>query len=135
MTIEELQQEFESLAGCCLHDLQWTPDDVAEVLCTVWNGDGSGGWKPGEKECSDSNSCTVVRLKDGRFGLLDEWEDYTGHGCQCGSATAVYASMRELLEMGVPDEDARTAIRQETAIPGQLARDNLAIAAPDGEGR
>jgi hypothetical protein len=100
ITDEELRETYAGLLACCLHDLQWSPDDVAEPLCTVWQGDGSGGWQPDAKQSTESSAYVVVKLKDGRYGLLEDSEDYTGHGCQCGSSTAVYGSLDELLRDG-----------------------------------
>ena len=121
ITIEDLRSTYDSLAACCLHDPQWSPDDVTEVVAMVWEGDDTGGmWKPGEKTCSESESYTVVRLKDGRYGLLAEGEDYTGHGCQCSSSTAVYGSLDELLTMGVPEDGAREAITAVSSGTGTI---------------
>lgn len=129
ITPKDLKVMFGSLQGCCLHNPVWTPVDAAEVLCSVWNGDGSGGWAdckvPAEygnwKDYSDSTSYTVARLKDGRYGLLSESEDYTGHGCQCSAATNVYASVDELLRLGIEEwqSDARDAIKARL-VGGQL---------------
>lgn len=122
MTPKHLERMFRYLDGCCLHQPVWTPVDVDQVLCSVWNGDYDGGWqdcKPPAaryeawKGSSDSTSYTVVRLKDGRYGLLSESEDYTGHGCQCTSATDIYTSVADLLRYGVEEYQAgaRDAIR------------------------
>lgn len=109
--IDDLRSTYESLASCCLHEPQWSPDDVADVLCAVWRGEDTGEqWKPGEKTCTESQSYTVVKLADGRYGLMEESEDYTGHGCQCGSTTAVYATLDELITMGIPEPEAQQAI-------------------------
>lgn len=111
ITIDDLRGTYESLASCCLHNPEWSPDDVTEVLCTVWSGEDTGSeWRTGEKTCTESASYTVVKLTGGRFGLLAESEDYTGHGCQCGSTTAVYLASSGLLIMGVPEPEARLAI-------------------------
>lgn len=125
ITPKGLEVMFGSLQNCCLHTPVWTPVDVAEVLASVWNGDESGGWRdckaPAEygnwKDGSDSTSYTVVRLKDGRFGLLSESEDYTGHGCQCSAATNTYESLDDLLRLGVEEwqSGARDAIRARLA--------------------
>lgn len=121
LTANDVEQMFGYLQGCCLHAPVWTPVDITEVLCSVWNGDGSGGWTdsgvPGEygswKDSTESSSYTVVRLKDGRYGLLSESEDYTGHGCQCDAATNVYDSLDDLLRLGVEEwqSGARDAIK------------------------
>jgi len=123
MTLEELRGEYESLAACCMHDRPWSPDDVAEVLCWVWRGDG-GTWRDGPKDETESEGIIAVKLADGRYGLLTESEDYTGHGCQCNSATGVYASAGDMLRFGVPDEGAAGAIRERLAIPGMVVADS-----------
>jgi hypothetical protein len=117
ITDEGLRETYAGLLACCLHDPQWAPDDVAEPLCTVWDGDEGGGWKPGAKQGTESVAYAVVRLKDGRYGLLADWEDYTGHGCQCSSSTSAYGSLDELLNMGIPEDGARTAIQAALAAP------------------
>lgn len=116
VSTEDLREVYDGLAACCLHERLWSPDDVAEVLAMVWCGDESGGWQEGTKQSTESTAYTAVKLADGRFGLLSDSEDYTGHGCQCTSSTAVYGSLDELLAMGVPEDDARQAIT--TAIGG-----------------
>lgn len=125
--IRDLESAFVSLAACCLHDPLWTPADVESVLGSAWRGDESGGWQRGgygDKDAAESQSVTVVRLKDGRFGLLDESEDYTGHGCQCGASATAYASLPELQRMGVPEYGgAREAIAQACANPGSVVRE------------
>jgi hypothetical protein len=122
LTAKHLEVMFGQLQGCCLHTPVWTPVDVAEVLCSVQKTDGYGDWKDSAafdgtygswKDGTDSSSYTVVRLKDGRLGLLSESEDFTGHGCQCSAATNAYGSLDDLLRLGVEEwqSDARDAIR------------------------
>jgi hypothetical protein len=121
LTPKHLETMFGQLQGCCLHSPVWTPVDVEKVLCSVWQGDESGGWTdsaiPEEpygnwKTSTESGSYTVVRLKDGRLGLLSESEDYTGHGCQCSAATNAYDSLDDLLRLGIEEyqSEAREAI-------------------------
>jgi len=106
---------FGSLQQCCLHQPAWTPVDAAEVLCSIqsssdhepWTdctvpADGYSSWK----DATESNSYTVARLKDGRYGLLAESEDYTGHGCQCDAAANVYDTLDDLLQFGVEEWQA-----------------------------
>ena len=112
ITMDELRATYASLSDCCLHEPQWSPDDVAEVLAVAWTGDESGGWRRGEKQSTESLSYTVVRLTDGRFGLLADSEDYTGHGCQCDSSTSIYGSFDEVLRMGIVEDEPRVLIAQ-----------------------
>lgn len=120
LTLKHLETMFRSLQSCCLHQPPWTPVDAETVLCSVQNQYGDS-WKdstppgtddyPSWKDGTDSASYTVARLRDGRYGLLAESEDYTGHGCQCQASAAVYDGLDELLRMGVDDDGAREAIR------------------------
>ena len=119
LTARHLEIMFGQLQNCCLHDPAWTPVDVAEVLYSIQQADYEGGWKDSTvpesprgdwKDGADSSSYTVVRLHDGRYGLLAESEDYTGHGCRCDAAASIYGSLDELLKMGIPEQDARDAV-------------------------
>lgn len=90
--MSDLRDMFQELLGCCLHEPQWTPDDVHGII--AWNGDRQTG--------PESSSIIIVSLKkpdgprDG-YGLLTQSEDYTGHGCQCGSMTVREPSLSGLL--------------------------------------
>jgi hypothetical protein len=119
LTVRHLEIMFTQLLDCCLHDPPWTPGDVEQVLCSVWCGDESGGWKDCEppegtyyswKDGTESSSYTVVRLRDGTLGLLAESEDYTGHGCQCSAAVSTYSSLADLQRFGVEGGEARDLI-------------------------
>jgi len=109
-----LRSQFDMLESCCLHDPKWHLAQVAGVIAAVWSGDYSEPWQELDlaegKPSSDSESYTVVRLADGRFGLLAESEDYTGHGCQCGSSAVAFSTLPELLRYGVEEGEARKAI-------------------------
>ena len=74
-TAKHLEVVFGQLQDCCLHNPAWTPADVADVPCSVWNGDESGGWADCQpvtksydnwKRGTESSSYTVARLKDGQ---------------------------------------------------------------------
>lgn len=134
LTPKHLEIMFRQLQGCCLHDPVWTPVDAVRVLCSVQSDYCGDGWKDCTapdaygtfKDSTDTNSYTVVRLKDSRFGLLSESEDYTGHGCQCNAATGAYDSVSDLLRLGVEEwqEGAREAIRLRLAVPGAVVGDS-----------
>ena len=85
--MSDLEEMFSVLRGCCLHDPQWLPENVARVV--TWVGDRQNG--------SDSSSIVIVQLKDRAYGLLVQSEDYTGHGCQCSSMTVKAAGLGDLL--------------------------------------
>jgi len=134
VTPKHLEIMFGSLLGCCLHSPVWTPVDVDRVLCSIWDSYGGewqdctapeqqyDNWKGG----TESSSYTVVRLKDGRFGLLAESEDYTGHGCQCSAATIIGDSVADLVRFGVEEwqSDAREVIVRRLAVPGAVVTDS-----------
>ena len=93
--MSDLADMFEVITGCCLHEPQWTPADVAKEI--RWYGDRQNG--------SESSSIVIVRLKptEGQrphmadYGLLTQNEDYTGHGCQCSSMTVRESNLGKLL--------------------------------------
>lgn len=85
--MSDLNDMFKDLLSCCLHDPQWTPDDVAEEISRVEE----------YGDYADSFTVIVVKLKSGEFGLLTESADTTGHGCQCGSMTVKEPTLRKLL--------------------------------------
>lgn len=76
--MEDLAGEFESLESCCLHEPQWRPLDVTEVL--AWRFESAEGY-------GSTDQVILARLKDGGFGLLTSSSDTTGHGCRCDSHT------------------------------------------------
>jgi len=86
--MSDLEEMFKDLESCCLHNPLWRPDDVQRVI--KWHGDRQTG--------PDSSSIVIVRLKTPPiFGLLVQSEDYTGHGCQCNSATSRRHTLASLL--------------------------------------
>ena len=96
-----LAEMWERCVGCCMHAPVFDIADVDQA-CYRWSGGEYGdAWKDGAKQCTESNSYAVVQLKDGRFGVFLEGEDYTGHGCQCSSATSVHATLDEAVRMGL----------------------------------
>lgn len=130
LTAGELAEAFRQFEDCCLHSPVWTPAGVDKILCCV-QGDASGwarsaGWTAVSDGIGyvDSRSYTVVRLKAGTFGLLAEWSDTTGHGCQCDAATGTYDSIPDLLRLGVVEDEARDLVRRLLAVPGTVVADS-----------
>ena len=116
MELKNLERIFDSLQGCCLHQAVWLPRDATMILCSIYTNDNGdwedsldygayGNWKDG----TESSSYTIARLRSGKLGLLAEWEDYTGHGCQCDSSTSIYDNLTELLRYGIPEDYPRGA--------------------------
>lgn len=130
-TTDELRDLFSYLAGCCLHTAQWAPPEVAEVLWADWRGCGGDAWQALPKDESESDSLVIVRLVDGTFGILAEGEDYTGHGCRCDSYTNRYATLTDLLNLGVLEADrAGIALALATALDGEVVEAEI-VAAPE----
>jgi hypothetical protein len=68
-TVEELKAWLESLEGCCLaHPQDYKREDVESVV----NWDGS--------ESADSEVYGIYKTKAGKFGVVKDYSDYTGHG-------------------------------------------------------
>lgn len=85
--VSDLRDMFNEVKNCCLHDPQWTPDDVQKIV--LWHGDRTTG--------SESSSLIIAKLKDGKWGLFTQEEDYTGHGCRCGSMSVKEDTLHKLI--------------------------------------
>lgn len=117
MEVRDLYDRFTYLENCCLHDPKWLPIDVEKVLAYAYTSYDYSTWQLAddpEGYCPDGTQVYIVSLKDGRYGLLEESEDYTGHGCQCNSFTEVYDSMALLLKNGLVSEELRVLVDSAT---------------------
>src|SRR5262245_28227040 len=69
---EEAVQYFEGLTSCCLReDGKIVLAKVKEVLFFIMS------------ERDGANGGALFETTDGQFYVFAEWQDYTGHGCQC----------------------------------------------------
>lgn len=105
-----------ALASCCLHVPAFAPGDISAVLCCVQR-DSDRRWKPAQWTQvsdgigrADTESYVVVCLKNEFYGLLAEYSDTTGHGCECGAWTNVYWRVSDLLRFGVVEGEARDLV-------------------------
>lgn len=103
--MDDLFDEFKALEGCCLHDPQWKPVDVKDIL--VWYHTSPEGY-------GSTEQIIIARLEDGGFGLLTSASDTTGHGCQCGSATARSETLHDVLRHLTQDELIKVLANRET---------------------
>lgn len=88
-TMTDLVAEFESLERCCLHEVQWRPPDVTEIV--AWCNDSPEGY-------GSEDQTIVVALGEKGYGLLTSSADTTGHGCQCGSNTVRTDTLGQLVD-------------------------------------
>ncbi len=74
---EIFENGYEQANLCDEHkgNLQFSDEDVREVLYAEWTGEGTF-----EESDRDDSTFALVKLKDGCFGVFEESEDYTGHG-------------------------------------------------------
>ena len=68
-TVEDVRDELRFLIGCCMEKAQFQPDDIVH-LKDAYDAD-YGGERDGFR---------IVELKGGKIGVLQDGEDYTGHG-------------------------------------------------------
>lgn len=100
MTAEEIQdfafQVFAGAEACDEHQtgLEWGDLKGRAIASFYEHGD-----------YSESSGVAVFKLDDGRFCVIREWEDTTGHGCQCGGTTEFYASMDDVIKLGLSSEE------------------------------
>lgn len=83
----QLDRIFTQLRKCGVHDPQWVPAEVLDIIC--WS-------EPEPWGIWDAVTIIVVQLTTG-FGVLTSMADYTGHGCRCHELTAREASLVRVL--------------------------------------
>jgi hypothetical protein len=104
-TVKDVEEQFQELSRCCLHNPQWTPADVRSVLFAVRSDGGwNEHWEDGSEFGPEAHVIIAVELDRGQYGLLVASEDYTGHGCQCGSFTGRYETFKDLVKNGLLPE-------------------------------
>jgi hypothetical protein len=69
-TVEELREAFESLSRCCLS----SEVDGFDPVRVVAHGGDEGGYGP------EGSGLAIFENSDGRYGVLEDSEDSTGHG-------------------------------------------------------
>jgi len=67
--VEDVQNQMRFLISCCMEKAQFQPDDIRGVR-DAYDAD-YGGERDGFR---------IVELKGGKIGVLQDGEDYTGHG-------------------------------------------------------
>ena len=73
----------------------FSTDDVAEILYY-------------EEGYNDGDSWVgVFKLKDGKFGYVDAWCDYTGWDCQASNCGDVAASLADIIAFGLSTEERK----------------------------
>ncbi len=104
---------YDEASRCGEHTLGFSPKDVAGVLWAFWDADEGSDF---EKRGTDDRTVSLCCLKDGKFGVLEECEDYTGHGCQCSGSADIFDTLEKAMRLGLNAEDrekAKAALSEE----------------------
>jgi hypothetical protein len=89
--LEDFKDYYEWLFTCCLGEPAASlMSEVEEVIHFS------------ESENDGDIGVSVSRLKDGRYLTIEEWQDYTGHGCQCAALSEVFNTLEDAI-LGLPD--------------------------------
>lgn len=97
--IQELAKEvFDGAESCDEHktNLSWFSLAGKAIAAYMEHGD-----------YSESNGVAVFKMDDGRFCVVEQWEDTTGHGCQCGGRTEIYGDFKTMLDEGLSKGDIK----------------------------
>jgi len=82
------QEEFKFLKSCCLVT-SLEPEDVLEPVHWI-------------RSIPDEEEGAAVFLAKSNWFTLEESQDYSGHGCQCGaSVSGPYDTMLEAIRFGL----------------------------------
>ena len=68
--VDQLRSAFDSLAGCCLGAARPEFNPVRVVA----SGGDEGGYGP------EGSGLVMFENADGQYGILEDWEDSSGHG-------------------------------------------------------
>jgi hypothetical protein len=82
---------------CSDHHSGIEHDDVAEVLYAYLE----------EGDYAESHGAAILKLKDGTYAAVEQWEDTTGHGCQCGGEASRHDTLMEACTIGLSEEQCR----------------------------
>lgn len=95
---KEAQQYYGRLLGCCL--------DLADIA-TI-----NGATKVHyfmESDPDGDSGAAVFEHADGSVFVVEEWQDYSGHGCQCGAdVTGPYPNLDAAIRFGLTKTARRT---------------------------
>jgi hypothetical protein len=67
--VEGAQNELRFLISCCMEKAQFQPEDI-KIVRDAYDADYGG----------DRDGFRIYELKDEKIGVLQDGEDYTGHG-------------------------------------------------------
>ena len=74
------------------------PDDLKVERVDAWvDTSGQDVWAEGEE-------AALFLCADGRWAVLEGWEDTTGHGCQCDSAVSFHETRELACRLGLSDK-------------------------------
>ena len=82
MTREQLQEDYDWQEAFGYAD--FNIDQVEEVIASYEGENDGDSWS------------LVAKLRDGRYGYVDAWCDYTGWDCQAGGDSEIKNTLEEL---------------------------------------
>lgn len=92
----ELTTRVRELVACCLRNV---PEDITVSTIDQWvRVYPEYGYGP------ESDEAALFLCADGRWAVLEGWEDSTGHGCQCGAAVSFHATREAACRLGLSDK-------------------------------
>lgn len=124
-SLGDLRSEFDSLSQCCLSGERERFDPVRVVA--HW----SNRAEPNKYGYFDGYGVVIFENGDGSFGVLEDAEDTTGHGCRCSASIAWFASEEMAWRLGIPakeadpsDSDMRAGLER-NGFTGPLGTDEI----------
>jgi hypothetical protein len=101
LTVHEV---FGTASSCGDHPLQIEASvlDGAETLFAA----SSCCWAD-ECNCDETGTVALAKLVDGRYLVVAESSDYTGHGCRCDGYADIYDTLEQAVNVGLTDEARR----------------------------
>lgn len=99
-TFEAVWEEANNCGGD-VHGPAALPPEVVKVaeagVESIWADSEQGDYAEG-------SSCAIGRTRDGRYIVVEESSDTTGHGCQCSHSASIHDSLEEAIRLGLSQD-------------------------------
>lgn len=109
-------EEVYGNANCGDHPLQIPLPVGIKTIYSFWRGD--GGYETEQGDSWDNESFAIGEL-GGRFYVVQEWSDSSGHGCRCDGTITEWASLEEAIRLGIgePQREAISRLNESQEAP------------------
>jgi hypothetical protein len=104
-----IQDILDSALSCSDHHFSVEGLDLEGLTTIIALAREYGDWSTEVFPGSDVSSFALGQLKDGRYMVVRESQDYTGHGCQCSGDMSTHTSFEDAWTFGLTQDEREIA--------------------------